>query len=169
MTGMSHRNIFLQLFGPLCMIVALLSAEAAAYALSRWPTSEFLWYVNLELFRNFQYCCNLLPEGVVSSSYAQLVCGVAPLVALVLLWRVTKARLALALASSTSFLYALLLLWSSFIVQVPHTSLSIVSFSRVGTLHWVAAQSWYLTAVLLLLSLLSCRTSHLNYFRLKSH
>jgi hypothetical protein len=166
---MTARNAFLQLFGPLCVIVALLSAEAAAYALSRWPTSEFLWYVNLEFFRNFQYCCDLLPEGLVSASYTQLVCGVAPLVALILLWLVTKARLALALASSVSFLYAISLLWSSFIVQVPHTSLTATVFSRVGTLHWVAAQSWYLTVGLLAVSFFSCCTSHMSYLRLIRH
>jgi hypothetical protein len=152
--------------GPLCVIAALLGAEAAAYALSRWPTSEFLWYVNLELFRNFQYCCDWLPQGMVSASYIQLACGVAPLAALILLWLVTKARLALAIASSASVLYAISLLWSSFIVQIPHTSLAATVFSRAGTLHWVEAQSSYLTLSILAVSLVSCCSSHVNYFRL---
>ena len=72
---MTAKNALLQLVGPLCTIAALLCAELAAYALLRWPTSEFLWYVNLELFRNFQYCCTLLPERLVSSSFALLVRG----------------------------------------------------------------------------------------------
>src|SRR5580700_7634612 len=146
MTCMTARNAFLQLVGPLCTIAALLCAEMAAYALSLWPTSEFLWYVNLELFRNFQYCCDILPYGLVSSAYIQIVLVVAPLVALILLWLIAKARLALAVASSGSFVYAMVLLWSSYVVQVPHTSLSMAVFSRSGTLHWLAGQSWYLTA-----------------------
>lgn len=163
---MTARNVLLQLVGPLCTIAALLCAEVAAYALLRWPTSEFLWYVNLELFRNFQYCCDVLPYGLVSSAYTQIILVIAPLVLLIVLWLITKARLALAIASSGSLLYAMVLLWSSYVVQVPHTSLSVAVFSRSGTLHWLAGQSWYLTAVLLAVSLLSCCTSHLSYVRL---
>jgi hypothetical protein len=163
---MTAKNVSLQLFGPLCVIAAFLCAEAAAYALARWPTSEFLWYVNLEVFRSFQYCCDFLPDGLVSPRHAQIVWGVAPLLSLILLWLVTKARLALALASSASLLYAVVLLWSSYVVIVPHTSLTTAIFSRTGTLQWMAAQSWFVIAALLVVSLLSCCTSHINYFRL---
>ena len=49
-----NRLAKLQLIGPIFLFAAVLAAEVAAWALSMFPSSEALWYVNLGLFGLFQ-------------------------------------------------------------------------------------------------------------------
>jgi len=44
----------LQTAGSLLVIGAFAAAEASAWALSAWPGSAWLWYLDLELFRPFE-------------------------------------------------------------------------------------------------------------------
>jgi hypothetical protein len=48
-------NKKLQLAGPIGVIAAVACAEVGAHALAYWPSSSLLWYVDLEVFRPFQY------------------------------------------------------------------------------------------------------------------
>ncbi len=44
----------LQLIGPVTIFCVVVAAEAAMYALGQSPSSEALWYINVELFGAFR-------------------------------------------------------------------------------------------------------------------
>jgi hypothetical protein len=103
------RRAKIQFIGPLTMLIAVSSAEGAAYALEKVPTSETLWYLNLKIFAAFQ-----TSSYFVSSSglpYAQLILIALPLFGIALAGIVFERRFLLAIGSNLSFVYAGFLLY----------------------------------------------------------
>ena len=95
----------LQIFGPLVAVLIVGAAEAAAFALAHFPTSEALWYVNLKIFQVFEQSALRL-QPPLNLPYAQFFIITLPLFALALYGLFTKRLFPLALASNLSFIYA---------------------------------------------------------------
>jgi hypothetical protein len=148
----------LQLAGPVCLITALACAELSARALAYWPTSSFVWYVNLELFRSFRDTPDALagmpwPNGV---GFAQPIAFA--LAALICLGVVAKNRLPLAIASNFGLIYSACILYGSFVASDP----AAMSGMRLAAL---CTPSGALAMAVLLASILSSTISHRNYWR----
>jgi hypothetical protein len=94
----------LLLIGPLVVFAALAAAEAAAAGLAQWPSSEMLWYLNLEVFGFLQqthYAVDVWPAPC-----AQLLLIGTPILATAILGQLAGLRLLLAIASNLSFVFA---------------------------------------------------------------
>src|SRR5205814_281325 len=100
--------------GPTTMFFAVLTAEAAAYALTLFPTSPTFWYLNLEFFSIFQKSHYIL-NSYIDIPYFQLIFIGLPLSVAAICGLVCKHRLALAAASSLSFVYAVFVLCAWFV------------------------------------------------------
>ena len=150
-------NEKLQLAGPVVVISAVASAEFGAHALAYWPSSPLLWYLNLELFRPVQHSV-VVEQGLVSGDFAQILCVVIPLLALICIGLITKVRLPLALASNLSFIYSALLLYGSYLANGPVTKIGVKLSALWGP-------SFFLLGSVLLASALSSAISHRAYWR----
>lgn len=155
------RNEYtLQLIGPVSLITAIAAAEAAAHALASWPTSSFLWYVNLELFRPFQYSFAALHniQWLNTDGLAQPIWIAFTLVGLLGLGRNARSRLPLAIASNLGLIYSACLLYGSIIANEPTaiTRAQLVELWRVSTI---------VPAVILVTSIISSTISHRSYWR----
>lgn len=150
----------LQLIGPVSLIAAISAAEAAAHALASWPTSSLLWYVNLELFRPFEYNLAGLRriQWLSADELIQPTWVALALVALVCLGRASKSRLPLAIASNLGLIYSACLLYGCMIANAP-TATAGAQF--VGL--W--SPSSIVAAAILLTSLISSTVSHRSYWR----
>ena len=95
----------LLLIGPVVVFLAVLAAESAAGGLDYWPSSEGLWYLNLELFgflqRSHYFIADFFPFA-----YGQLLIVAIPILAVAILGQLTKRRLPMAIASNLSFVFA---------------------------------------------------------------
>jgi hypothetical protein len=147
----------LQLAGPVVVISAVAAAEFGAHALAYWPSSSLLWYLNLEVLRPIQYSV-VAEQGLVLGDFAQILCVVVPLLALVCIGLITKARFPLALASNLSLLYSALLLYGSYLTNDPIAGTG----ARLSAL-W--GPSFFLAVSVLLTSCLSSAISHRAYWR----
>jgi hypothetical protein len=153
------QNEKLQLAGPISVVVAIACAELGAQALANWPTSSFLWYLNLEIFRSFRYSF----EGIGFTNWlgidglAQSLWVAIPLLGLICAGLIARKRLPLAIASNLSLIYSAALLYGT-IVEYESGSLRL----SPGAL---SAPSSILTATILLVSILSTAISHRNYWR----
>ncbi len=150
----------LQLLGPFCLIAALGCAALSARALGTWPTSSFLWYANLELFR----CFREMPDALGGLQWLDAA-GLAPpvwmalaLAALISFGIATRNRLPLALASNFSLIYSACLLYSSFVASDP----AAMSDVRLAI---VCSPASALAMTVLLASILSSTISHRSYWR----
>jgi hypothetical protein len=85
--------------------------------LAYWPSSSLLWYVDLEVFRPLQYSFGAANERSAFGDLAQILCVVAPLLALTCVGMITGLRLPLALASNMSVLYSAALLYGSYVAD----------------------------------------------------
>lgn len=148
----------LQLAGPIGLIGAIACADLGAYALAQWPTSSLLWYLNLEVFRGFQYSLSGLDIAQLHNGFELTITIAIALVALIATALIGKIRLPLALASNFSFVYSLCLLYGSYLANTadapPTFSLSLL-----------VAPSSLLAVALLLLTSLSSTISHHRYWR----
>lgn len=132
------RLTILQLIGPSVLFGAILAAEAAAWALSIYPSSEWLWYVNLEWLTVFQRSYYTL-EQYISIPYLPLLLGMT---IFTMAWcgYTTRCRLPLAIAGNLSFIYAGLLAyaWLDFGIKSTTVSLVWVRISPGPNLYLVA-------------------------------
>jgi hypothetical protein len=145
----------LQFIGPALVFAAVLSAECAAYALSRAPSSQILWYANLRLFGLFQKSHYVLATYV-DVAYFQLLFVALPLILLASYGLFRRRALALAIASNLSCVYAAFLLYTSCLAELPRAA------SLVAT--GVSMRPDLLMGVVLLgSSLLSLVVSHIIY------
>jgi len=153
-------NDKLQLAGPIGVITAVICAKVGAHALATWPTSSFLWYLNLEVFQSFRYSLDGIGVGewLSSDGLAQSTWIAAPIAALVCLGLVLKIRLPLAIASNGSFIYSILLLYGSYTATHSVTSLDFELSDLWGP-------STILAAAIVVASLMSSIVSHRSYWR----
>jgi len=110
----SYRMISLsrlQLLGPIVLCTAIVCAEAAAWALSFFPTVQVLWYINVRLFGLFQH--GYYPFN----KYIDL--PGAPLFEVILILLLSgvgyyfNKRMLLAIGSNLSFVYTAVLVYST--------------------------------------------------------
>jgi hypothetical protein len=148
----------LQILGPVAVFIAVFLAEAAAFALSRFPTSEFLWRVNLECFGVFQKSQYLL--GAISAvPFSQLVVIALPLLAVAMFGMLSGRDLPLAVASNLSLVYTAFLILAGMSSR-PHSLTASVAGIAVPV-----SPGGYIPLVLVGVSLLSAAVAHAGYFR----
>ncbi len=148
----------IQLVGPCTLLTAVLAADAAAFALAQYPSSSFLWYLNLDVFSLFRKSRAALEFGGLPFAQALLIAGPIALVGFAGV--AFKRNLCLAISSN------LALVFSTFVVY------SWLAWGRVGevksaSLAWPALPSGgtsTMLAILALTSVASFATSHLLYF-----
>ena len=154
-----QRFARVQIMGPLVLFVAVLAAEAAAYALSEMPSSALLWYLNLEVFSLFRKSRAALAE-VGNLPFAQVLFIAGPIVLIGIVGLSLKNKLCLAISSNLSFCFAAFVAfnWHAWTTatHVKAASLAFVQVSSGSTLLLIAA--------LALTSLLSFGASHFLYF-----
>jgi hypothetical protein len=140
----------LQVAGPTVLVGAISCAVLSAHALAQWPSSSWAWYLNLEVFRAFEYGSESgLERGFGQDGLGQALLVGSALLALICVGVTLKTRLALAVASHLSLLYsAAALIWAE-------TSSSSGPF----------CPSSFLGAAILLSSILSSTISHREYWR----
>jgi hypothetical protein len=115
----------LQFLGPLIVLVAVGLAEAAAFALAQFPTSEMLWYLNLRVFTVFQTSYILLCSSW-GLPYAQFYLVALPLFVLAAIGLLSRRRFLLALASHLSFAYAGFLVYCGVISETYAPTASLI-------------------------------------------
>jgi len=154
-----HRLSKLQLIGPVFLFAAVVAAEAGAYALSMFPSSETLWYVNLKLFGMFQRSYYQIDSYTGIASF-DLFFIALPILLVGCLGVALRQRLMLAISSNLSFVYAglLIYLWASMQPHALQASLDAIAVPTSGA-------DLYLVASLLGASLLSFCASHFIYVR----
>jgi hypothetical protein len=153
-----NRLTKLQLIGPLVLFAAVLAAEMAVYALSKFPSSALLWYLNLEVFGFFQRSYYVLDSRFGLPGFDLFFVAI-PLLILGCVGIMCRQRLLLAISSNLSFVYAALLIYSWMQMQ-PR-----VLQASLDTIALPAGPDLYLVGVLLGASLLSFCISHFVYFR----
>src|SRR6476646_6499381 len=105
------RLFKLQFLGPLVLFIATMSAELAARALEYKPTSETLWYLNLEVFRLFQRSHSVLAAYVDVNGF-QLFGIALPIFAIACAGLFMRSRLPMAMSAQFAVGYAAFLLFS---------------------------------------------------------
>jgi hypothetical protein len=154
----------LQVVGPVCLFVAVLGAEGAAWALSHSPSSEILWFVNLRVFGIFQRSYYLLSSHV-GIQYLQFFI-VMPMFVTACLGLVFNCRPLLPLASNLSFLYVAFLAYAWYLVESPPQAASLVKTSyHSAILTMPSGSDLCMFIALLAATLPSFAASHIAYFR----
>ncbi len=155
----------LQLVGPVVVFLAVLAAEGAVYALAYSPSSEILWYVNLNLFGIFQRSHYVLSNRIEIDSF-QLLFIALPLFLAAALGAALKRPLVLAIASNLSFVYASFLVycWYMFGGASQQASLAVAG-APVVAFTIPSSPYLYMMVVLVGSSLLSFVISHIAYLR----
>jgi hypothetical protein len=154
------QNEKLQIVGPASVIGAIACAAIGAQALATWPTSSFLWYLNLEVFRSFRYSF----EGMTfitwlgADGLVQSICVAILLIGLMLAGLTMRNRLPLAIASNLSLIYSAALLYSSAIEY------GTTVYLRVN-LGGLVTPAGVLALMILLVSIWSTAISHRSYWR----
>jgi hypothetical protein len=154
----------LQAIGPVYLFVAVLGAEAAAWALSHSPTSEILWFVNLRVFGIFQKS-----HYVISShfdiQYLQLWFVMSVFVT-VCSGLVFNYRPLLPVASNLSFLYVTFLAYAWYLVESPPQVASLAEASYHSAIMTMPSGGDLCMFVALFAATLpSFAASHIVYFR----
>lgn len=146
----------LQFLGPVAVLLTVGAAEAAAFALARFPASETLWYVNLNIFQVLQESAFTLPAPL-DLPYSQFFLIALPLFAIATYGLLNKRSFALALASHLSFIYASFVFYCLASNQIHPLTASIASFAVTNS------QNIYLPLFLVGASLISFLISHYQY------
>src|SRR6266446_616805 len=150
------RHARLQIIGPTTLFLALLGAESAAYALGLYPSSQMLWSINLRLFGIFQKSHYLL-SNFVNVAYFQILFVGLPLFVTAWYGLIFKRQLAIAIASSLSFIYVWFILCAWYVHERSwHQTSSIVAGLAIDSGIWFSG-------LLLGASLLSVFLSHSYY------
>jgi hypothetical protein len=154
----------LQVVGPVCLFVAVLGAEGAAWALSHLPSSEILWFVNLRVFGIFQKSHYLLSSHV-GIQYLQFFI-VMPMFVTACLGLVFNCRPLLPLASNLSFLYVAFLAYAWYLVESSPQAASLATASYHSAIMTMPSGSdLCMFMALLAATLPSFAASHIAYFR----
>ncbi len=148
----------LEFAGPLGVVAAIACAEFAAYALAAQPASAFLWYLNLEVFRGFQYGSAALGEMVPLDLLHVTALIALALTGLVAASLISPVRLPLAIACNFSFVYSLCLWYGSYLANATN---------RPATfdLSTLSTPSSLLAIALVLATSISSALSHRRYWR----
>jgi len=160
----------LQLIGPLVLAFTIIAEELATYLLACNPSSEFAWYLNLNLFGIFQRSHSVLSEHF-GGPYLQLIYVAAPILLLASGGYAFRLRLPVAVASNLSFAYAFFLAYAWYRAAVPSqqaASLGATGYDSVMNLsavNWTSGPHVYVLAALLIPSVFSFAASHLLYLR----
>jgi hypothetical protein len=144
--------------GPIVVFLVLLVAETAAAALAHWPSSEILWYLNLEVFGFVQQ--NQYFLGQLTIAYAQLLLAGA-ILAMALIGYMGRLRLFVAVPSNLSFLFVGATIYCNCFVGRERIRAASLDFAVVAS-----QPSSYLLLCLLLVSAVSFVISHVMYWRL---
>ncbi len=157
------RSIQLQFLGPAALFAFVLAAEGAAWGLDRDPTSEILWYLNLEIFPVLQKSYYHL-SAYEDIPYFQLYCIAAPLFTLACGGLATARAFPVAVASNLSFVYAFFLAycWATDKPRLEAASLGQVSLPSISL---PSVPGVWLMIALLFASLASFAISHFCYIR----
>ena len=148
----------LQVVGPAVLFAAIAMAEGCAYALAQFPSSSWLWYLNLEVFRLFQKSHAVL-GGFIDLPFSQLWLVAFPLIVSAFAGLYLRYRLLIALASNLSLVYACFIVYSWYNLQYSVMSASLHAIPLPDSTDLL------LFAILALASLLSSFVSHLFYIR----
>ena len=163
-----NRLAKLQLIGPLVLACTIAAAELAANFLAWMPSSEFAWYLNLEVFGVFQRSHYMLSDRF-AVPYFQLWFVAAPILLLACSGFAFRQRLPVAAASNLSCVYVCFLafVWQS-VGAPPLRAASLTgaasdsAFNLSGLGLALGPHVFILTA-LLATSLLSFAASHAMY------
>jgi hypothetical protein len=148
----------LQIIGPFVLVLFVLAAESAAYALSQIPSSEVLWYLNLEVFSVFRKSRGNMGE-LFELPFTQTLLIAGPLAVLAGLGLALKQKLGVAIASNLSFVYAGFLLVSWYHWQ----SASRLREASLVWTHVPTGNDLVLFVALLVTCFLSFAASHISY------
>lgn len=118
------RLASMQFIGPAALFAAVGAAEAAALALSHFPSSEWLWALNLGYFSPFQQAHYKL-QGLLGFDCEQFFVVALPLFAAAVAGLMLKRPLLLGIASNLSLTYIgfVLLSWLHARGDAPQASL----------------------------------------------
>jgi hypothetical protein len=152
-----------QLIGPVTLFMAIGGAEAASYALSWMPSSEWLWYLNLKWFGMFQQSHYSLQARLGIDCEQLLLIALPLLVAAVVGYRLRKSLL-LAISSNLSFVYIgfVFCTWAR-AKSFPQTASLSGEFAVPPDLS--SNPDLFLLIVLVSLSLFSLLVSHWSYIQ----
>jgi hypothetical protein len=148
-----NRLFKLQILGPMALFLAVAAAEAATVSLAHWPRSEFLWYVNLELF-------GLLQRSHAAVSYYMNVPGAQffgvalPIMLLAVYGLAAQKKLVLALASNLSFAAA------AYVLVVGQVGARVLPQASLVTILTTASDGATVWGAVLAASLASALLSH---------
>ena len=149
----------LLLIGPVVVFLAVLAAESAAGGLDYWPSSEGLWYLNLELFgflqRSHYFIADFFPFA-----YGQLLIVAIPILAVAALGQITKHRLPMAIASNLSFVFAGFAVYCNWFVGTADIRAASLDLSVVAT-----QPASYVILLVTLGTGVSFAISHVMYLR----
>jgi hypothetical protein len=151
-----NRLFKVQFLGPLTLFVATASAELAARALERAPSSAALWYLNLEVFGLFQRSHEVLGQYIDLNGFQFF--GVAlPIFVLACAGLMMGSKLPLAMSTQFAVGYAafLVLSWQGPALPTTQASLRMIEMP--------SGEGFYLLTAILAACLLSSIISHLLY------
>ena len=149
----------LEFAGPVGVIAVIACAELAAYALAAQPASAFFWYLNLEVFRCFEYGSAGLGE-VVSLDLLHVTALIGLLLTgLIATSLLSNVRLPLAIAADFSFVYSLCLWYGSYLANAANRPATFFDLSALF------APSSLLAICLVLATSISSALSHRRYWR----
>lgn len=165
-----YRLAKLQLIGPLVLSFSIMAGELASYALALKPSSQWAWYLNLEIFSIFQRSHYVLSDRF-DIPYFQLIFVAIPILLLVAGGTVFRRPLAVAAASNLSLVYAVFLAYAWYLVEAPPPlTASLTGSPYLSTLTLSASSLTsgpraIVFVALLISALLSFGVSHFLYFR----
>jgi hypothetical protein len=157
--GRTSRLSSLQLIGPTALFAAIGAAEAAAWGLHRFPSSEWLWALNLTYFHAFQQV-HYDVMGKLGFGYEQFIVIALPLFGAALAGFAFKRHVLLGLASNLSLFYSgfMVFVWSFDRREAPQASLV--------ALYSPSTNPDALVLVLLIgVSLFSFAATHIDFLR----
>jgi hypothetical protein len=157
-----NQSIKLQFLGPAGLFAFVLAAESCAWGLDRDPTSEFLWYLNLEIFPVLQKSYYHL-SAFEDIPYFQLYCIAAPLLALACGGLAAARAFPIAVASNLSFVYAFFM---AYCWATANPRLEAASLGQVSLPSFSLPSNVWLVIALLLASLASFAISYFCYIRI---
>ena len=149
----------LQLFGPAALILAVICAEGASYGLAHFPSSEWLWYLNLKWFGMFQQSHYAL-NWAMGADGEQLLFVAAPIAAAALLGVIFRRSLLVAISSNLSFVYIAFVVYTWWRAKYPAEEASLI-FQYAGP----SGPDTILLIVLVAVSLVSFVVSHILYIQ----
>ena len=146
----------LQFVGPTALFITILAGEAAAFALSMFPSTPGLWYVNLAWFGVLQRS-HYVVSTYIDIAYFQLLFVALPIFLLACYGFFLRRRLPLAIASNLSLVVVTFLFfsWWTYEPSVQQASLSVVSIPQ--------QPDFYLCVALFGFALLSFVVSHVVF------